>query len=61
METAALYALAQAERKRALSMVTISDHLTTGLRMSPEERQSTLDQMISFSLKVAIKEAAIIG
>ena len=61
METAALYALAEAERKRALSLVTISDHLITGSRMTPEERQSTLDQMISFSLKVAIKEAAIIG
>ena len=61
METAALYALAEVEQKRALSLVTISDHLTSGAHLSPEERQSTLDEMISFSLKVAAKEAEAIG
>jgi len=61
METAALYALAELEQKRALSLVTISDHLTSGAHLSPEERQSTLDEMISFSMKVAAKEAEVIG
>ena len=61
METAALYAIAQVEKKQALSLVTISDHLTRGTHLSPEERQSTLDEMISFSLKVASKEAEAIG
>jgi len=61
METAALYALAEVEQKRALSLVTISDHLTSGTHLSPEERQSTLDEMISFSMKVAAKEAEVIG
>ena len=61
METAALYALAELEQKRALSLVTISDHLTSGTHLSPEERQSTLDEMISFSMKVAAKEAEVIG
>ena len=57
METAALYALAQIEQKQALSLVTISDHLTTGARLSPEERQSTLNEMISFALQVASNQA----
>ena len=61
METAALYAIAQVEKKQALSLVTISDHLTSGTHLSPEERQSTLDEMISFSLKVASEETEAIG
>jgi purine-nucleoside phosphorylase len=61
METAALYALAHIEKKQALSLVTISDHLTSGAHLSPEERQSTLDEMISFSLSVACEEAEAIG
>tara|TARA_Y100000766_G_scaffold251400_1_gene235046 strand:- start:5792 stop:6325 length:534 start_codon:yes stop_codon:yes gene_type:complete len=60
METAALYAIAQIEQKQALSLVTISDHLTSGAHLSPEERQTTLDSMISFSLKLASDEAKVI-
>ena len=60
METAALYAIAQIEQKQALSLVTISDHLTSGAHLSPEERQTTLDSMISFSLKLASEEAKVI-
>ena len=61
METAALYALAHIEKKQALSLVTIADHLTSGAHLSPEQRQSTLDEMISFSLNVACEEAEAIG
>ena len=61
METAALYALAEVEQKRALSLVTISDHLTSGAHLSPEDRQSTLDEMISFSMKVAATEDEVNG
>ena len=61
METAALYAIAQIEQKQALSLVTISDHLTSGAHLSPEERQTTLDSMISFSLNLASDEAKVIG
>lgn len=57
METAALYAIAQIENKQALSLVTISDHLTTGARLSSEDRQSTLDEMINFALQVASEQA----
>ena len=57
METAALYAIAQIENKQALSLVTISDHLTTGARLSSEDRQSTLDEMINFALQVASAQA----
>ena len=61
METAALYAIAEIEQKKALSVVTISDHLTSGAHLSPEERQSTLDSMIQFSLELASNEAKAIG
>ncbi|HCJ86620.1 MAG: hypothetical protein MB55_07385 [marine actinobacterium MedAcidi-G3] len=61
METAALYAIAEIEQKQALSVVTISDHLTSGAHLSPEERQSTLDSMIQFSLELASNEAKAIG
>ncbi|HAA67128.1 MAG: purine-nucleoside phosphorylase [Acidimicrobiaceae bacterium] len=53
METAALYAIAELERKKALSVVTISDHLTSGLAFSSSDREKSLDKMIEFSLDLA--------
>ena len=53
METAALYAIAELERKKALSVVTISDHLTSGLALSSSDREKSLDKMIEFSLGLA--------
>jgi len=53
METAALYSLAVAENRRALSVVTTTDHLIRGEHLSSDERQTTLDEMIEFALAVA--------
>lgn len=53
METAALYAIAALEGKRALSVLTMSDHLVTGEQMTSDERQSSLDEMIQLALRTA--------
>lgn len=54
METAALYAIASLEGRRALSILTMSDHLITHERMSPEDRQSSLDEMIVLALETGL-------
>lgn len=52
METAALYAKAAEFDARALSIMTISDHLGTGQALSSEERQTGFDEMIRVALTV---------
>lgn len=54
METAALYAIAQLENRNALSLLTMSDHLITGERLSSAERQSSLDEMIGLALATTL-------
>ncbi|MBY0096707.1 purine-nucleoside phosphorylase [Mesobacillus maritimus] len=56
METAALYTLAAKLDRRALSVLTVSDHILTGEETTAEERQTTFNEMIEVSL-----EAVIIG
>jgi purine-nucleoside phosphorylase len=51
METAALYTLAAKFKVRALSLLTVSDHIITGETCTPEERQKTFDQMIELALE----------
>ncbi len=51
MEAAALYGVAIERRKAALTLVTVSDQLITGERMTVEERQETLDHMILVALE----------
>lgn len=53
METAALYMTAARCQKKALSILTISDHLLTGEATSPEERQNSFTQMIELALETA--------
>ena len=55
METAGLYLLAAIERKKALSILTISDHIFTGEALSAEERQDGFHQMMEIALKTAIR------
>ncbi|MFJ7745856.1 purine-nucleoside phosphorylase [Peribacillus sp. NPDC097295] len=56
MESAALYTLAAKFGRKALSVLTISDHLLTGEETTSEERQTTFNEMIEVSLEAAIKE-----
>lgn len=51
METTALYTIAQKFDCRALSVLTVSDHLITGEETTAEERQTTFSDMIEVALE----------
>jgi purine-nucleoside phosphorylase len=53
METAGLYLTAQRYNKRALSILTISDHLFTKEVLTAEERQTTFNEMMEIALETA--------
>lgn len=55
METAALYTLAAKFDRKALSVLTVSDHVLTGEQTTAEERQTTFNDMIVVALETAIK------
>ncbi len=55
MESAALYMTAARLGKKALSILTVSDHLLTGEETTAEERQTTFDDMIRTALRTAVK------
>lgn len=57
MEAAALYMNAARAGRRALAICTVSDHLVTGERLSSEERQTGLRQMIEIALETGLKTA----
>lgn len=52
MEAAALYMNAARAGKKALCMLTISDHLYTGEALSAEERQTSFHEMMEVALKL---------
>ncbi|MDP4169843.1 MAG: purine-nucleoside phosphorylase, partial [Bacillota bacterium] len=56
METTALYTLAAKFGRKALSVLTVSDHIITGEETTSEERQTTFNDMIEVALEAAIKE-----
>ncbi|ASS73732.1 purine-nucleoside phosphorylase [Tumebacillus algifaecis] len=53
MEAAALYTLAAQFNRKALAILTVSDHLITGEETTSEERQLTFNQMIKVALDTA--------
>lgn len=53
METAGLYMTAQFLGKKALSIMTVSDHLFTGEYLSAEERQESFHEMMEVALETA--------
>lgn len=55
METAGLYYLASKFHVRALSILTVSDHLLTGEQTTADERQTSFNDMIEVALEAAIK------
>ena len=55
METAELYNLALRYERRALSILTISDHLHTGKALSSIERESSFSDMVEIALESAFK------
>jgi purine-nucleoside phosphorylase len=54
MESAALYTIASRHRARALTLLTVSDHLKTGEHTSAQEREQTFGQMVEIALDAAI-------
>ncbi len=56
METAALYTLAAKFGRKALSILTVSDHIMTGEATTAEERQTSFNDMIELALETVIKK-----
>ncbi|WP_019241848.1 MULTISPECIES: purine-nucleoside phosphorylase [Bacillus] len=56
MESTALYTIAAKFGRKALSILTVSDHIITGEETTSEERQTTFNDMIEVALEAAIKQ-----
>lgn len=56
METTALYTIAAKYNRRALSVLTVSDHILTGEETTAKERETTFNDMIEIALDAAIKQ-----
>ncbi|HEY2950544.1 MAG TPA: purine-nucleoside phosphorylase [Micromonosporaceae bacterium] len=54
MESAALYTIAARFRARALTILTVSDHIKTGEHTSTAEREQTFSQMVEIALDTVI-------
>ena len=54
MEAAGLYGVASEYGANALAILTVSDHIRTGEQTSPDERQTTFNEMILIALDTAI-------
>jgi purine-nucleoside phosphorylase len=53
MEAAGLYGVAAETGARALTLLTVSDHIPSGAALSPEDRQTTFDDMVRIALAAA--------
>ncbi len=51
MEAAGLYRIAAEEGKSALTVLTVSDHITKGEKLSAEERETSLGEMMEITLE----------
>jgi len=56
MEAAGLYGVAAEHGVRALTMLTVSDHIRRSEHLSSEDRRTTLDAMIRIALATAIAD-----
>lgn len=54
MESAALYTIAARYRARALTVLTVSDHIKRGEKLSAQDREQTFAQMVEVALDTAI-------
>jgi purine-nucleoside phosphorylase len=57
MESAALYAIAARHRARALTLLTVSDHIRRAERASAEDRETTFSQMVEIALDTIVSGA----
>ncbi len=58
MEAAGLYGVAAAHGARALTVLTVSDHIRTGEETTAAERQSTFDDMVHVALDGLVRDAS---
>jgi purine-nucleoside phosphorylase len=56
MESAALYTIAARFKARALTVLTVSDHIKTGERTTAQDREQTFGQMVEVALETAITQ-----
>jgi len=56
MEAAELYTLAARYGRRALAVLTVSDHLQTGEALPSEDREKTFGDMVEIALQAAFSE-----
>lgn len=54
MESAALYTIAAKFKARALTLLTVSDHIKTGEHISAQDREQTFSQMVEVALETVI-------
>ncbi|NES31823.1 purine-nucleoside phosphorylase [Micromonospora terminaliae] len=54
MESAALYTIAARFKARALTVLTVSDHIKTGEKTTSQEREQTFGQMVEIALDTVI-------
>ncbi|MGL4981531.1 MAG: purine-nucleoside phosphorylase [Treponemataceae bacterium] len=54
MEAAELFTLAAKYKRKALAMLSVSDHIITGESTTAQERQTTLNTMLEVALETAI-------
>jgi purine-nucleoside phosphorylase len=54
MESAALYTIAARYGARALTLLTVSDHIKTGAHITAQEREQTFSSMVEIALDAAI-------
>jgi purine-nucleoside phosphorylase len=59
MESAALYALAQQHKRRALTILSVSDVIPTGERASHETRQNAFGKVIEVVLEAVLEPETI--
>jgi purine-nucleoside phosphorylase len=56
MEAAELYTLAARYGRRALAVLTVSDHLQTGAALPPNDREKTFAEMVEIALEAAFEK-----
>jgi purine-nucleoside phosphorylase len=57
MEAAGIYGVAAERGARALTVLTVSDHIKTGEKASSQERQTTFDEMVDVALDGLVLDA----
>lgn len=58
MEAAGLYGVAAEKKARALTILTVSDHILKGTETTSDERETTFDDMVRIALDAIVRDAA---